>query len=198
MEYNTNRERLPMPEYGREIQNMVNICLGINDRAERQRCANTIIGVMGNMFPQLRDTPEFTHKLWDHLAIMADFKLDIDYPYEIVKQATLKARPERIPYQRERIRYRHYGRLVQQMLEKLTDMEDGEEKDRLIELAANQMKRDLASWNRNSLSDEKIFEDIAAYTHGKIKPDPANVHLITVGNGGTNHEMPNNNTRKRI
>lgn len=185
-----------MPEYGREIQNMVNICLKIKDRAERQRCANTIIVVMGNMFPQLRDTPEFTHKLWDHLAIMADFKLDIDYPYEIVKQATLKARPERVPYQNKRIRYRHYGRLVQQLLEKLADMPDGAAKDELLELTANQMKRDLVSWNRNSLSDDKIFEDIETYTHGKIKPDPSKLHLITVGNGG--NDSPNTNSRKRI
>lgn len=187
-----------MPEYGREIQNMVNICLKIQDRDERQRCANTIIGVMGNMFPQLRDTPEFTHKLWDHLAIMADFKLDIDYPYEIVKKSTLTARPERIPYQNERIRYRHYGRLVQQLLEKVADMPDGAEKDELIELTANQMKRDMASWNRNSLSDEKILEDIEEYTNGKIKPDPAKIHLIPVGNGGTSNVSPNNNARKRI
>lgn len=198
MEYNTNRERLPMPEYGREIQNMVNICLKIENRQERQRCANTIIGVMGNMFPQLRDTPEFTHKLWDHLAIMSDFKLDIDYPYEIVKKSTLTARPERIPYQNERIRYRHYGRLIQQLLSKLTTLPDGPEKDNLIELTANQMKRDMASWNRNSLSDEKIFEDIEDYTHGKIKPDPSRIHLIAVGNGGNNNLPNNNNTRKRL
>lgn len=197
MEYNTNREKLPMPEYGREIQNMVNICLKIEDRKERQRCANTIIGVMGNMFPQLRDTPEFTHKLWDHLAIMADFKLDIDYPYEIVEKSTLTARPERIPYQQEHIRYRHYGRLVQQLLGKLAEMEDGAEKDSLIEMTANQMKRDLASWNRNSLSDDKIFEDIESYTHGKIKPDPSKIHMITVGNGSNNNEVSNNNVRKR-
>lgn len=185
-----------MPEYGREIQNMVNICLKIENRTERQRCANTIIGVMGNMFPQLRDTPEFTHKLWDHLAIMADFKLDIDYPYEIVKKDTLTAKPERIPYQREHIRYRHYGRLVQQLLEKLEGMADGPEKDELIELTANQMKRDLASWNRNSMSDEKIFEDIETYTHGKIHPVPEKIHLIEVGNGG-NNEVQNTNVRKR-
>lgn len=187
-----------MPEYGREIQNMVNICLKIQDRAERQRCANTIIGVMGNMFPQLRDTPAFTHKLWDHLAIMADFKLDIDYPYEIVKKSTLSARPERIPYQNEHIRYRHYGRLVQQLLSKLTEMLDGAEKDELIELTANQMKRDMASWNRNSLSDEKIFEDIEEYTHGAIQPDPSKIHLIAIGNGGNASSYNNNNVRKRI
>lgn len=186
-----------MPEYGREIQNMVNICLKIEDRAERQRCANTIIGVMGNMFPQLRDTPEFTHKLWDHLAIMADFKLDIDYPYEIVRKETLTARPESIPYQQERIRYRHYGRLVQQLLGKLADMPDGPEKDELIELAANQMKRDMASWNRNSLSDEKIFEDIEIYTHGKVKPDPSKIHLIYVENSNNSNIHNNNNGRKR-
>ena len=86
MEYNTQQRTLPLPEYGRSVQNMVDHALTIEDRAERQRCANTIINIMGGMFPHLRDVPDFKHKLWDHLAIMADFKLDIDYPYEIVKK----------------------------------------------------------------------------------------------------------------
>ena len=89
MEYNTQQRTLPLPEYGRSVQNMVDHALTIEDRAERQRCANTIINIMGGMFPHLRDVPDFKHKLWDHLAIMADFKLDIDYPYEIVKKESL-------------------------------------------------------------------------------------------------------------
>ena len=109
MQYNTQQKRMPLPEYGRSIQNMVDHALTIEDRAERQRCANTIINIMGNMFPHLRDVNDFKHILWDHLAIMADFKLDIDYPYEIVKKEDLYSRPPRIPYNNSRIRYRHYG-----------------------------------------------------------------------------------------
>ena len=88
MQYNTQQKRMPLPEYGRSIQNMVDYALTIQDRAERQRCANTIINIMGNMFPHLRDVPDFKHKLWDHLAIMSGFELDIDYPYEIIRKDT--------------------------------------------------------------------------------------------------------------
>ena len=89
MEYNTQQRKLPLPEYGRSVQNMVDHALTIEDREERQRCANTIVNIMGGMFPQLRDMEDFRHKLWDHLAIMSDFKLDIDYPVEIVKKESL-------------------------------------------------------------------------------------------------------------
>ena len=106
MKYNTEEKKLVMPEYGRNIQNMVDYCITIQDREERKRCANTIINIMGNMFPHLRDVNDFKHILWDHLAIMADFKLDIDYPYEIVKKEDLYSRPPRIPYNNSRIRNR--------------------------------------------------------------------------------------------
>ena len=102
MKYNTEGKRLTLPEYGRNIQNMVDYCVTIQDREERKRCANTIINIMGNMFPHLRDVNDFKHILWDHLAIMADFKLDIDYPYEIIKKENLYSRPPRIPYNNNR------------------------------------------------------------------------------------------------
>ena len=98
MQYNTQQKRMPLPEYGRSIQNMVDHALTIEDRAERQRCANTIINIMGGMFPHLRDVPDFKHKLWDHLAIMSDFKLDIDYPFEVIPKNNLDAKPEPVPY----------------------------------------------------------------------------------------------------
>ena len=107
MQYNTQQKRMPLPEYGRSIQNMVDHALTIQDPAERQRCANTIINIMGNMFPHLRDVPDFKHKLWDHLAIMANFKLDIKYPYEIIHEENLGTKPEPIPYPSTKIRYRH-------------------------------------------------------------------------------------------
>ena len=126
MKYNTEEKKLVMPEYGRNIQNMVDYCVAIEDREERKRCANTIINIMGNMFPHLRDVNDFKHILWDHLAIMADFKLDIDYPYEIVKKENLYARPPRIPYNNNRIRYRHYGKTLELMIRKATELEAGE------------------------------------------------------------------------
>ena len=155
MQYNTQQKRMPLPEYGRSIQNMVDYALTIQDRAERQRCANTIINIMGNMFPHLRDVPDFKHKLWDHLAIMADFKLDIDYPYEIVKKEDLYSRPPRIPYNNSRIRYRHYGKTLEKMIQKATEFEPGVEKDQLIKLLATQMKKSFLTWNKESVDIQR-------------------------------------------
>ena len=155
MKYNTEEKKLVMPEYGRNIQNMVDYCITIQDREERKRCADTIINIMGNMFPHLRDVNDFKHILWDHLAIMADFKLDIDYPYEIVKKEDLYSRPPRIPYNNSRIRYRHYGKTLEKMIQKATEFEPGVEKDQLIKLLATQMKKSFLTWNKESVDDRR-------------------------------------------
>ena len=168
MKYNTQEKTLPMPEYGRAVQKMVDHAITIEDRAERQRCANTIIAVMGNMFPQLRDVAEFKHKLWDHLAIMSDFKLDIDYPYELVAPETLHPTPQRLSYPKGGIRYRHYGRCIEEMMKKACDMSDGEERDELLRLIAAQMKKEYVLWNKESVEDSKIIEDIREYSNGQI------------------------------
>ena len=149
MKYNTQQRRLPLPEYGRSVQNMVDHALTIEDRAERQRCANTIVNIMGGMFPHLRDVADFKQKLWDHLAIMADFKLDIDYPVEIVKKESLEIKPQRIPYSQHDIRFRHYGRFVQDMIKLAVDYQEGEERNQLIRMIANHMKRDYLNWKKD-------------------------------------------------
>ena len=168
MKYNTQEKALPMPEYGRAVQKMVDHAITIEDRAERQRCANTIIAVMGNMFPQLRDVAEFNHKLWDHLAVMADFKLDIDYPYELADPSTLHPTPERIPYPKGNIRYRHYGHCIEEMMQKACEMPDGEERNELLRLIAAQMKKEYILWNKDNVEDSKIIEDIREYSNGQI------------------------------
>ena len=168
MKYNTEEKKLVMPEYGRNIQNMVDYCITIQDREERKRCANTIINIMGNMFPHLRDVNDFKHILWDHLAIMADFKLDIDYPYEIVKKEDLYSRPPRIPYNNSRIRYRHYGKTLEKMIQKATEFEPGMEKDLLIKLLATQMKKSFLTWNKESVDVRKIFKDLDELSEGRI------------------------------
>ena len=168
MKYNTEGKRLVLPEYGRNIQNMVDYCITIEDREERKRCANTIINIMGNMFPHLRDVNDFKHILWDHLAIMSDFKLDIDYPYEIVKKENLYARPPRIPYNNNRIRYRHYGKTLELMIRKATELEPGVERNQLVKLFATQMKKSFLTWNKESVDDRKIFKDLAELSHGEI------------------------------
>lgn len=166
-----------MPEYGRAVQKMVDHAVTIEDRAERQRCANTIIAVMGNMFPQLRDVPEFNHKLWDHLAVMADFKLDIDYPYEVVDPATLHPTPQRIPYPQGKIRYRHYGRCIEEMMKKACEMPEGKERDELLFLIAAQMKKEYILWNKDSVEDGRIVDDIYEYSGGTIRLSEEELNL---------------------
>ena len=177
LQYNTQLKKLLLPEYGRNVQQMVDHCLTIKDRAERTRCANTIINIMGNLFPHLRDVDDFKHKLWDHLAIMSDFKLDIDYPYEIIRKENLYTRPEKIPYRLTPIRYRHYGKSLEEMIKKAADMPDGEEKCYLISLLANHMKKSFLTWNKEVVDDEKIFKDLKEYSRGRISLDQENIKL---------------------
>ena len=179
MKYNTAEKHLVLPEYGRNVQNLVDYCVTIEDREERNRCANAIISIMGNLYPQLRDVNDFKHILWDHLAIMSDFKLDVDYPYEVVKEADLQTRPPRIPYVSTRIRSRQYGKIMEQMVGKATEMENSEAKDYLVLALANQMKRSYVTWNnKDTVSDVKIFKDLAQLSDGLIDLKEGDLKLI--------------------
>jgi hypothetical protein len=171
MQYNTQKRRLALPEYGRNIQNMVDYCVSIQDRKERTHCANTIINIMGNMFPHLRDVNDFKHILWDHLAIMSDFALDIDYPYEVLRKEDLYIRPPRLPYLQRKITYKHYGKNLEEMIKKATLYEKGEEKEYLIGMLANQMKKFFLTWNKEVVDDRKIFKDLEDLSGGKIIRD---------------------------
>ena len=176
-DYNTQQKKLVMPEYGRNVQQMIDHCVSIEDREERTRCANTIINIMGNLFPHLRDVDDFKHKLWDHLAIMSDFKLDIDYPYEIIRKENLRTKPDRIPYTLTPIRYRHYGKTLERMIKKCEDYPDGPERDQLISLLANHMKKSFLTWNKEVVDDDKIFKDLREYSHGRIDLSPETFRL---------------------
>ncbi|MDR1610433.1 MAG: DUF4290 domain-containing protein [Candidatus Symbiothrix sp.] len=168
MRYNTQEKHLALPEYGRNIQNMVDHCVSIPDREERTRCANTIINIMGNMFPHLRDVNDFKHILWDHLAIMSDFALDIDYPYEVIKREDLYAKPAKLPYSQGKITYKHYGKNLENMIKKATEYEGGELKESLIGMLANHMKKSFLTWNKEAVDDQKIFKDLENLSDGKI------------------------------
>ncbi len=203
MLYNTQQKRLPMPEYGRGIQNMVDHALTIEDRAERQRCANTIVNIMGSMFPHLRDIPDFKHKLWDHLAVMADYKLDIDYPYEITPAAAVHSRPKPLAYPMKRIRYRHYGYMLETLLKKLKDMPEGEERDALTSMVANQMKRCLYNWNKDAMDEEKVAADLSEYTEGKVQLDLdhfrfASLQTRSLAVASMNNKMQRRNNKKKF
>lgn len=168
MEYNTKQKRLPLPEYGRSVQKMVDHALTIEEREERQKCAHTIINIMGSMFPNLRALPDWERKLWDHLAIMSDFQLDIDYPVEVIKKEKFNEPPQRIPYQTGEISHRHYGRIVQDMIAHACTMEEGDERNRFIELITVQMKKNYIAWNKDGVEDKRIFEDLRTLSRGKI------------------------------
>ena len=168
MEYTTLQGKLNMPEYGRNIQHMVEYAVQIPDRQERTRCVMSIINTMGNLFPYLRDVNDFKHKLWDHVAIMSDFKLDIDFPYEIVQAHNLYTRPNKVPYKSSRIHYRHYGRTLEEMIEKTAEMEPSQQRNDLIILIANQMKKCFLTWNKEVVDDSKIFDDLRELSFRKI------------------------------
>ena len=179
MYYNTQRKKLPLPEYGRNIQNMVDYLFTVEDRDKRNRSAQVVIDVMGNLYPYLRDVAEFKHKLWDHLAIMTDFKLDIDYPYNPPTPDILTEKPNIVPYPQTKIRYKHYGFIMESLIKKTAEME-GEEKDILVELLANHMKKSYMAWNKDGVDDEKIFLDLKELSRGKLNISKEEIQLVDV------------------
>ena len=171
LDYNTQRSQLVLPEYGREIQEMVEYCTGLPSRQERLRCAKTIVAVMGRMHPQNRtkNRVEWERRLWDHLAILSDFKLDIDWPCDISHAKAMSARPDKVAYPMTSIPVRHYGHILFEVFDRLKTMPPGNERDMLTRFAANQMKRNLVQWSHGSSDNEKVADDRALFTDGKIR-----------------------------
>ncbi|HOA09883.1 MAG: DUF4290 domain-containing protein [Bacteroidales bacterium] len=172
MDYNTQRKKLALPEYGRHIQQMVDYIASVEDRDERNRLAKSLVAIMGNLNPHLRDINDFKHKLWDHLFIMSDFKLDIDSPYPIPSVEQYNEKPRRVPYPGNPIKFKHYGRIIEMMIEKAVAMEEGPEKDALKQLIANQMKKANITWNKESVSDDDIFRDMQTLSNGMLVMAP--------------------------
>ena len=171
-DYNSSRKKLILPEYGRNIQKMVNHIKTIEDREERNKAAQTVIGVMGNLNPHLRDVNDFKHKLWDHLAIIADFDLDIDSPYPWPEPESFQSKPDKVPYHQHRIAKKHYGRSIVLMIEKAVALEAGEEKDDLVKMIAYHMKKSYLTWNREAVSDSEIFTDMKTLSGGVLIANP--------------------------
>ena len=163
LDYNTQRERLVLPEYGREVQQMVDYCVSLKSRAERQRCANTIIAVMERMMPHTYENKDYRQKLWDHLALMSGFQLDIDYPCDITEAQKMLQKPAPMRYPMKRIPVRHYGNMMFEVFELLKNLPNGAERTELTRLAANQMKRDLVLWGHGSSDDEKVASPTRNY-----------------------------------
>ena len=171
LDYNTQREKLVLPEYGRDIQKMVDHAMTLPTKEERQQCAESIVAIMGRMYPQNGDRKMREQKLWDHLALMSNFQLDIDYPYDVSEVKNITTKPAPMGYPMRDIPVRHYGSMVFELFQKLKTMEPGEERDALVCLTANQMKRSLLQWSRGSADDAKVAADLAHYTDGVIQLD---------------------------
>ncbi|NEN24028.1 DUF4290 domain-containing protein [Cryomorpha ignava] len=166
--YNSARPDLVLPEYGRSIQNMVNFCVNIEDREERNKCAMSMISIMGNLFPHLRDIEDFKHKLWDHLHIMSDFQLDVDSPYPKPDRETFQEKPKRVAYPSGQIKYGHYGQTIEKIIDQVMAEEDEEKRKELAVSVANLMKRTYVVWNQNSVRDEVIANDLRKLSDGKL------------------------------
>jgi len=168
LEYNAERSHLIIPEYGRHIQKLVDHCIALEDVAERNKMAKAIVDVMGNLQPHLRDVPDFKHKLWDQLFIMADFKLDVDSPYEKLEREVLQAKPERLEYPKYASKYRFYGNNIQTMIDTALTWEEGDARDALYFTIANHMKKCYLNWNKDTVDDRVIFKHLIDLSKGKI------------------------------
>lgn len=175
LDYNTQRDKLKLMAYGREIQQMVEVCMSLPTRAERQACAETIIDAMKHVVHSQLSMKERIPMLWYHLAMMSDFKLDVDYPVEIVHEDKMDVQPKKIPYKPERMHMRQYGRMIQGLCEKLKEMEPSDERNALAVDTANQMYRIMQQWGTATADKEKIVSDLARYTDGTVQMTPADI-----------------------
>lgn len=166
--YNTQQKKLVLPEYGRNIQQMIDHCGTVEDRDERTRCAQSIVAAMGTLFPAMRETDEGRRKLWDHLAIMSGFTLDVDYPFEVIKPDDINPKPQPVEYPAQRIRFRHYGKDVERAIDCAVAMEEGEERDALVYMVASHMKKLLLAISPDGVPDEKVFRDLAQMSKGQL------------------------------
>ncbi len=166
--YNTDKPPLAIPEYGRYIHQMVEYLKTIEDKEERNKNARAIIQLLGSKNPHLRDVPDFQHKLWDHLYIMAGFDLDIDSPFPKPDPEILKEKPEKLAYPKKGYKFRYYGHIIKKMIDVAVTWEEGELKDRLIKTIANHMKKNYLRWNKDYVDDEVIYEHLKILSDGKI------------------------------
>lgn len=208
LEYNSERPLMIIPEYGRHIQKLVDHCVALDSKEERNTMALAIVDVMGNLQPHLRDVPDFKHKLWDQLFIMSDFKLEVDGPYEKPSKEELTEKPEALPYPKSASRYRYYGNNIQTMIDVALSWEEDEKKEALVYTIANHMKKCYLNWNKDTVEDAIIFNHLFELSDGKL--DLRNSEEILSesksllkkrntqqGKNHKNHRNNNRNNRKK-
>lgn len=207
LEYNTEREHLIIPEYGRHLQKMINHAKTRETKEERNKVAKAIIAVMGNLQPHLRDVPDFQHKLWDQLFIMADFDIDVDSPFDKPEKEVLQARPEPLKYPQNHPKYRFYGNNIKTMIDVAITWEDGEMKEALVYTIANHMKKCFLNWNKDTVEDDVIFNHLYELSEGKINLKGSTEDLSDASslmrnkkkysNNKKSHHKKNNSNRNR-
>ncbi|MFA5713203.1 MAG: DUF4290 domain-containing protein [Bacteroidales bacterium] len=168
MNYNTQREKLIIPEYGRHIQGMVKQVAAIEDREKRNEQIRAVIEVMASLTPHYKDSEEFKHKLWDHVHLISDFSLDVDSPYPVPSKESFFAEPVQIPLEKSLLKAAHYGRNIQNMIEMIAQKEDPQVKEKMVIVLANYMRQQYLIWNKESVTDRTIFDDIDRLSDGKI------------------------------
>ena len=188
--YNTERVRLYIPEYGRNVQKMVDYLKTIEDREKRNQQARAVIKVMEILNPAVHLQEDFEHKLWDHLFIISGFDLDVDAPYPMPAPESLHERPEPVPIQKTPIKASHYGRNIENMLELVAVHEEGEVRNAMIATLAGYMKQQYLIWNKDTVSDETIFQDIERLSEGRVKV-PEGMKIARVDNNGGNRPSGN-------
>ena len=199
MEYNTKRDHLTIPEYGRHVQKMINHAISITDKKEQQKCVEAIIAFMGQMNPHLRDVKEFTHKLWDHLHIMSDFKLEVEAPYQKPEVEKLLEKPDPMSYPGNKIKFSYYGNTIQNMIATAIKMEGGE-KEIISGMIANQMKKSYILFNESSVDNNMIRLHLKQLSDGNLTlaDDFQFIRSASVRQGGANSNKKKNFKKKNF
>jgi hypothetical protein len=206
-DYNSTRNKLILSEYGRNVQNMVKYIVALPTREERNRYAQVVIDLMGFLNPHLRDVADFKHKLWDHLHIISDYQIDVDSPYPKPTPEAIHLKPKPLRYPNQRIKYKHYGKTIEMMMEKAKSIEEPERKKHMIQAIANFMKMAYVQWNKDSVTDESILADLYAMSGGELKAEEGiNLNRVELrpvqtnnnnNRGRTNNNQNNQNNRGR-
>lgn len=195
--YNTDKKPIILAEYGRNVEGLVKHCVAIEDREERNRCAYALADLIANLFPELEGENGDRKQIWDTMNIISEFKLDVDFPCDVMTEDKMSPKPERIPYTASSMRYRHYGKNIEKMINTVADMPDGEERELLVSLMAHHMKKLMLMHNKEGVDDAKILRDLAQYSGGKIDLDPETYLLHEFKDASSNTGSNNSGKGKK-
>lgn len=197
-DYNTTRKKLILAEYGRNVQNMVKYIVDLPTKEERNRYAQVVIDLMGFLNPHLRDVADFKHKLWDHLHIISDFKIDVDSPYPKPSEDAIRFKPAPLAYPQQRIKYKHYGKTVELMINRAKTIEEPERRQLMVQSIANFMKMAYVTWNKDSVADETIIKDLREMSNGELQlEDHVNLQKVEVRQVSPANRQRNNQKNRQ-